>query len=153
MEVHYYKVLTLHMKWYNIIWQQTDKLKTYTINSNATTEITEWGIIDNKPIKEGKWNNEKHSVNQKWGRKRDYPDSPLVRTSPSNAEGVGLIPGQGTKIPHASGPKNQNIKQKQCCNRFNKDFKKWSTSKKKERNEAEKEEKERANGTEKENMR
>ena len=29
------------------------------------------------------------------------------------------------------GQKNQNIKQKQHCNKFNKDFKKWSTSKKK----------------------
>ena len=37
--------------------------------------------------------------------------------------GVGSIPGQGAKIPHASGPKNQNIKQKQYCNKFNKDFK------------------------------
>ena len=30
----------------------------------------------------------------------------------------------GAKIPHASRPKNQNIKQKQYCNKFNKDFKK-----------------------------
>ena len=37
--------------------------------------------------------------------------------------GVGLIPGQGDKIPHASGPKNQNRKQKKYCNKFNKDFK------------------------------
>ena len=36
---------------------------------------------------------------------------------------VGLIPGQGIKIPHALWPKNQNIKQKQYCNKFNKDFK------------------------------
>ena len=43
----------------------------------------------------------------------------------------GLIPSQGAKIPHALGPKNKNIKQKQYCNKFNKDFKKWSTSKKK----------------------
>ena len=48
-----------------------------------------------------------------------------------NAGGVGSIPGQGAKIPHASWPKNQNIKQKQYCNKFNKDFKKWSTSKNK----------------------
>ena len=41
-----------------------------------------------------------------------------------------LIPGRGAKIPHASQPKNQNIKQKQYCNKCNKDFKKWSTSKK-----------------------
>ena len=42
---------------------------------------------------------------------------------PFNAGGVGPIPGQGTKIPHASKPKTQNIKQKQYCNRVNKDFK------------------------------
>ena len=46
----------------------------------------------------------------------------MVKTSPSNAGGAGLIPGQGAKIPHASGPKNQKIKQKQYCNKFNKDF-------------------------------
>ena len=47
----------------------------------------------------------------------------MVKTSPSDAEGAGSIPGLGTKIPHASWPKNQNIKQKQYCNKFNKDFK------------------------------
>ena len=47
----------------------------------------------------------------------------MVKTSPSSAGGVGLIPGQGAKIPRASGPKNQNIKQKQYGNKFNKDFK------------------------------
>ena len=31
---------------------------------------------------------------------------------PSKAEGTGLIPGQGAKIPHAFQPKNQNIKKK-----------------------------------------
>ena len=35
-----------------------------------------------------------------------------------------MIPGRGAKIPHASWPKNQNIKQNQYCNKFNKDFKK-----------------------------
>ena len=33
------------------------------------------------------------------------------------------IPGQGAKIPHASQQKDQNIKQKQYYNKFNKDFK------------------------------
>ena len=33
----------------------------------------------------------------------------MVKTLPSNAGSAGLIPGQGVKIPHASGPKNQNI--------------------------------------------
>ena len=43
----------------------------------------------------------------------------------------GSIPGQGAKIPHASGPKNQNIKQKQYCNKFYKDFKNGPHQKKK----------------------
>ena len=47
----------------------------------------------------------------------------MVKTSPSNAGGAGSIPGQGAKNPHPSWPKNQNIKQKQYCNKFNKNFK------------------------------
>ena len=35
---------------------------------------------------------------------------------------MGLIPGWGAKIPYASRPENQNIKQGQYCNKFNKDF-------------------------------
>ena len=51
---------------------------------------------------------------------RDFPGSPEVKTSPSNVgEGEGSIPGQGGKIPHDLWPKNQNIQQKQCCNKFN----------------------------------
>ena len=34
----------------------------------------------------------------------DFPGDPVVKTSPSNIGGVGLIPGQGAKIPHASWP-------------------------------------------------
>ena len=41
---------------------------------------------------------------------------------PSKAGGVGSIPGRRAKIPHDSRLKNQNIKKKQCCNKFNKDF-------------------------------
>ena len=40
----------------------------------------------------------------------------------SNAESAGLIPSWGIKTPHASGSKNQNIKKKQYCNKFNIDF-------------------------------
>ena len=36
------------------------------------------------------------------------PGSPVAKTSLSNAEGPGLIPGGGAKILHASWPKNQN---------------------------------------------
>ena len=34
----------------------------------------------------------------------------MVRTLPSNAGGVGSIPGQEAKIPHALRSKEQNIK-------------------------------------------
>ena len=56
----------------------------------------------------------------------------MAETSPSSAGGISLIPGWGKKIPYASWPKHQNIKQKLYCNKFNKDLKrKWSTLKKK----------------------
>ena len=38
-----------------------------------------------------------------------FPGGRVVKTSPSSAGDAGLIPGQGTKIPHALGPKNQKI--------------------------------------------
>ena len=47
----------------------------------------------------------------------------MVENPPANAGDTGSSPGLGAKIPHASGPKNQNIKLKQYCNKFNKDFK------------------------------
>ena len=51
-----------------------------------------------------------------------FPGDPLVMISPSSGGGAGSVPHQGAKNPHASWPKNQNIKQKQYCNKFNKDF-------------------------------
>ena len=56
-------------------------------------------------------------------QQEDFPVSSVVKTSPSNARGVGSIPVQGTKIPHASWAKKQKHTKKQCCNKFNKDFK------------------------------
>ena len=46
-----------------------------------------------------------------------------VKTLPSNAGGVGSIPGQEAKIPHGWWPKKQNIQQKQYGNKFSKNFK------------------------------
>ena len=37
----------------------------------------------------------------------DFPGSPEVKTSPSNAGGAGSVPGKGVKIPHALGHKNK----------------------------------------------
>ena len=34
---------------------------------------------------------------------RDFPGGPVVKNPPSNAGDMGLIPGQGTKIPHVAG--------------------------------------------------
>ena len=51
----------------------------------------------------------------------DLPGGPVVKTSPTNAGGRGFDP-WGAKIPHASWLENQNLKQKQCCNKFNKKF-------------------------------
>ena len=42
---------------------------------------------------------------------RDFPSGPVVKTSPSNARGMGLIPGRGSKTPHALRLENQNIRQ------------------------------------------
>ena len=52
-----------------------------------------------------------------------FPSGPLVKTLPSHPGSVGLIPGWGARIPHATWPKSQNIKQKQYCNKFIKDLK------------------------------
>ena len=56
---------------------------------------------------------------------RGFPGGLLVKTSPSYAGSVGSIPGQGA-IAHGLQPKNQNKKQKQCCNKL-KTLKKWFT--------------------------
>ena len=49
----------------------------------------------------------------------------MAKTSPSSEKGVGSIPDWwgAAKIPHASWPKTQNVKQKQYHNKFNTDFK------------------------------
>jgi len=46
----------------------------------------------------------------------------VVKTLPPNTGGTSLIPDWGTKISDALWSKKQNIKQKQYCNKFNKDF-------------------------------
>ena len=54
---------------------------------------------------------------------RDFLGSLVVKTSSCSIRGAGSIPGQGIKILHVSQPKDQNIKQKPYCKKFNKDFK------------------------------
>ena len=38
----------------------------------------------------------------------DFLGSPVINNPPSNAGDVGLIPGRGTKIPHATEQLSQN---------------------------------------------
>jgi len=45
------------------------------------------------------------------GTSGDFLGDPMIKTLPSTAGGVGLIPGLGAKIPHVSWPRNKNIKQ------------------------------------------
>ena len=61
----------------------------------------------------------------------DFPGCLVVQTWPSNVGDTGSIPTLGATMPHASWPKNQNIKQKQYCNKVNKDFKNDLPKKKK----------------------
>ena len=57
----------------------------------------------------------------------------MGETSPSSTGGASSIPGPGAKSPRASRPKKQNGKQKQHCNKFNKDFKNGPHQKKKKK--------------------
>ena len=50
----------------------------------------------------GGWNNETGLKNVCHSF-RDFPGGPVVKNPPSNAGGMGLISGQGTKIPHTTG--------------------------------------------------
>ena len=49
----------------------------------------------------------------------NFPGGPVVKTSAFNAGGGDLMSDWGAKNPCVLGPK-QNIKQKQCCHRVNK---------------------------------
>ena len=60
----------------------------------------------------------------------EFAGGVVVRTEPSYTHrGVGSIPGQGTNIPQASRPRNQNIKQKQYLNQFYEKFENGSDQK------------------------
>ena len=63
----------------------------------------------------------------------NFPGGPVVKTSLFNARRVGLVPGQGARIPHTLWQRNQNIKQKQHCNEFNEDLRMVHIKKKKKR--------------------
>ena len=51
----------------------------------------------------------------------EFSDSSMVKTLPFNARDSGSTPSPKAKIPQGFQPKKQNIKQKQYCNKLNKD--------------------------------
>ena len=61
--------------------------------------------------------------------KKDLPGTPGVKNFTFQCRGASSIHDEAVKIPHVSWPKKQTIKQKQYCNKFNKDFKNWPTLK------------------------
>ena len=63
-------------------------------------------------------------------REGGFSGGPVTKTA-FRCRSCRFSPSQGAKIPTCLSAKKQNIKQKQYCNKFNKDLKKWSTSKKK----------------------
>ena len=55
-------------------------------------------------------NNDRRASLIKSGIARGFPGSGVVKTSPSSAGGMSLIPGQEAKILPAAWPRNHNIK-------------------------------------------
>ena len=58
-----------------------------------------WGTYPNCPISLGLAGLRPTETLSFWG----FPGGPVVKNPPSNAGDAGLIPGRGTKIPHAAG--------------------------------------------------
>ena len=53
------------------------------------------------------------------------PGSSVVKTLPSSFGGACSVPDVGAENPHTSCRKPEHKQQKQYCNKFNKDFKKF----------------------------
>ena len=54
-------------------------------------------------------------------RDRDFPGGPVVKTSPSNTGGAGLISDQGVRSTCLGANETPQCKKKQYCNKFNRD--------------------------------
>ena len=67
--------------------------------------MTEWHVLGQSALN--------HIINYLFHLKlryKGFTGGPVVKSSPSNVGDVGLIPGWGAKIPHASQPKSQKHK-------------------------------------------
>ena len=69
--------------------------RTKRVNRGWVVYLTSVSAVTNHHIRSGL------KCHTNW----DFPSGPVVKTLPSSAGGVGLIPGRGTKISHALWPK------------------------------------------------
>ena len=83
--------------------------------TKSRTRLSNWTVLN--------WNNILSAY-----QSLDFLGGSVVKTSPYNAGDACFIPGWGTR-PHMLWGQNKNIKQKQYCNKFNKDFKNGSLQK------------------------
>ena len=95
---------------HSLVTKPPPRVKTERPSANRPSECHSRVYI----IKEETWNSRIN--NAKLGA---FSGGLVVKILPSNTEGMGLIPGQGAKTPHALWPKNKSRK----SNKFNKDFK------------------------------
>ena len=113
----------------SLVWEDPLEKETASHSSTLTWKIPLTGEPGGLQAMAKSWtwlNRSNPSKSQFW----DLSSGPVVN-SPSNAGSLSSIPDWGAKTPHASGPKDQTVKQKQYCNKFNKDFKNCPCQKKK----------------------
>ena len=113
----------------SLVWEDPLEKEMASHSSTLTWKIPLTGEPGGLQAMAKSWtwlNRSNPSKNQCW----DLSSGPVVN-SPSNAGSLSSIPDWGAKTPHASGLKDQMIKQKQYCNKFNKDFKNCPCQKKK----------------------
>ena len=57
----------------------------------------------------------------------DFHGGPVVKDPPSNAENIGVVPGQGLRFPHATGRLNSwDIRKSLCATQKEKKKKKYA---------------------------
>ena len=80
------------------------------VDSEWTSSPHPWDIGGNRDkMKRGLCN----AIKSQWS---DFPGGPVAKNLPSNAGDAGSIPGQGTKIPHATGQISLRAPTKTRCN-------------------------------------
>ena len=95
------------------LWERVKDMEAWcaAVHGVAWTRLSDWTTTTTE-----RHENKRQPV-------RNFPGSPGAKTLSPNVQDAALIPGGGAEIPCASQPKYQNKKQKQYCNKSNRDFK------------------------------